>query len=235
MRGLDALCFLNARRGATVADVVAAVGLPRTTVYRLLETLRLAGYVERGAGDDRYRVTHFVRGLADSLDESARIAALAAPYLAAAGRALDRPVAIATPAGATMCSWEPAPNHQPLLQCASGIAYLAACAPAVRTASVEAALRAARRTARATPAPAMLAERLAAAAAAGYAALPGEPGANPASLALALAPRGAPIAALSLRFNSATLPAPLDLRRFLAELQTCAARIGEEFAGGPKE
>ncbi len=81
----------------------------------------------------------------------------------------------------------------------------------------------------------MLAERLAAAAEAGYAALPGEPGVAPASVALALGPQGAPIAVLSLKFNSATLPAPVELRRFLAELRSCATRIGEDSAGVPKE
>jgi IclR family transcriptional regulator, mhp operon transcriptional activator len=49
MRGLDALTVLNLRDGATVSEVVQEVRLPRTTVYRILETLCDAGFVFRDA------------------------------------------------------------------------------------------------------------------------------------------------------------------------------------------
>src|ERR1700682_2227937 len=71
MRGLDALTFLNLRDGATVSEVAQEIRLPRTAVYRILETLCNAGFVFRDATDDRYRLTILVRGLGDGLGEEA--------------------------------------------------------------------------------------------------------------------------------------------------------------------
>jgi hypothetical protein len=46
-RGLDLLTQLNRLERAAINTLANAVELPRTTTYRILETLRLAGYVER--------------------------------------------------------------------------------------------------------------------------------------------------------------------------------------------
>jgi DNA-binding transcriptional ArsR family regulator len=56
LRGLDALGALSAADGLTVTETARKAKLPRTTAYRVLETLRLGGYVERDE-DDRYRAT----------------------------------------------------------------------------------------------------------------------------------------------------------------------------------
>ena len=69
MRGLDALTILNLRDGATVSEVVQEIRLPRTTVYRILQTLCDAGFVYRDPVDDRYRLTVLVRGLSDGFDD----------------------------------------------------------------------------------------------------------------------------------------------------------------------
>ncbi len=239
-RGLDALQLLNARGSATVADVVAAIRLPRTTVYRLLETLRLEGYVQRNPEDDRYRVTAFARGLGEAGEAVAAMAAVARPALEASSRRLAQPITFATPAGSTLRAFEvgafaAAPSdgerRERLLASASGIAILAGLPAPARAAWIDAAQRMARRTGQATPAPATVAERIAAAAAAGYAEIPGEPGGEGGCVAVAIpaAAHGDPRGAVSLRFNSATLPGPSERRVFLAELQDCAARIAAEF------
>ena len=54
MRGLDTLQQLNRHNGATVTNIAKAVGLPRTTAYRVLETLCVAGYAVRDRSDERY-------------------------------------------------------------------------------------------------------------------------------------------------------------------------------------
>jgi hypothetical protein len=51
-RGLDVLTELNRLERAAINTLSNAVQLPRTTTYRILETLRLAGYVERDPHDD---------------------------------------------------------------------------------------------------------------------------------------------------------------------------------------
>jgi IclR family mhp operon transcriptional activator len=55
MRGLDALTVLNSRDGATVSEVAQEIRLPRTTVYRILETLCNARLRVSRCADDRYR------------------------------------------------------------------------------------------------------------------------------------------------------------------------------------
>jgi hypothetical protein len=53
LRGLEALAVLSNSRGLTVTETARRARLPRTTAYRILETLRAGGYVARDE-DDRY-------------------------------------------------------------------------------------------------------------------------------------------------------------------------------------
>jgi hypothetical protein len=59
-RGLEVLVELNRQQRAPIHTLSSAVKLPRTTTFRILETLRLAGFVERDARDDCYRPTVMV-------------------------------------------------------------------------------------------------------------------------------------------------------------------------------
>src|SRR5271168_212364 len=106
-RGLDVLTELNRVERAAINTMASAVGLPRTTTYRILETLRLAGYVERDTHDDCYRPTIMVRALSDGFDDEALIAHIAKPLLASLGVQIVWPVAVATPLGSTMMIREP--------------------------------------------------------------------------------------------------------------------------------
>lgn len=56
LRGLDALAELSAEAGLTVSETARRARLPRTTAYRVLETLRLGGYVTRDEAE-LYRAT----------------------------------------------------------------------------------------------------------------------------------------------------------------------------------
>src|SRR5271165_7454997 len=101
-RGLDVLTELNRLERAAINTIAQAVELPRTTTYRILETLRLAGYVERDPHDDCYRPTIMVRALSDGFDDEALLAHIAKPLLASLGAQIVWPVAVATPLGASM-------------------------------------------------------------------------------------------------------------------------------------
>src|SRR6201995_2155876 len=149
-RGLDVLTELNRLERAAINTLASAVGLPRPTTYRILETLRLAGYVERDAHDDCYRPTIMVRALSDGFDDEALVAHIAKPLLGALGAQLVWPVAVATPSGASMMIRETTDRESPLalehytagvrvpmLGSAAGRAYLAFCAPAQREALLE--------------------------------------------------------------------------------------------------
>src|SRR5258707_1915259 len=81
MRGLDALTVLNLRDGATVSEVAHEIRLPRTTVYRILETLCNSGFVYRDGADERYRLTILVRGLSGGFDDEAWVSQIAKPMI----------------------------------------------------------------------------------------------------------------------------------------------------------
>lgn len=149
-RGLGVLTELNRLERAAINTLASAVDLPRTTTYRILETLRLAGYVERDPHDDCYRPTIMVRALSDGFDDEAMMTHFAKPHLAALGAEIVWPIAIATPAGAAMMIRETTDRQSPLaleqygagvrvpmLTSAAGRAYLAFCAPAQRDALLE--------------------------------------------------------------------------------------------------
>jgi IclR family mhp operon transcriptional activator len=149
-RGLDVLTELNRLERAAINTLAGAVRLPRTTTYRILETLRAAGYVERDEHDDCYRPTIMVRALSDGFDDEALVAHIARPLLAGLGAQLVWPVAVATPSGATMMIRETTDRQSPLalerysagfrvpmLASAAGRAYLAFCPNPQRDALLE--------------------------------------------------------------------------------------------------
>jgi IclR family mhp operon transcriptional activator len=149
-RGLEVLTVLNRLERAAINTLANAVELPRTTTFRILETLRLAGYVERDPYDDCYRPTVMVRALSDGFDDEAMLAHVAKPHLAALGTELVWPVAIATPAGAALSIRETTDYQSPLalernspgvrvpmLSSAAGRAFLAFCSAPQREALLE--------------------------------------------------------------------------------------------------
>ena len=63
-RGLQILEALNRHGSATALALARHTDVPRGAVYRLLQTLQEAGYVERSAGDDSFCLKAKVRQLA---------------------------------------------------------------------------------------------------------------------------------------------------------------------------
>lgn len=96
LRGLDALRALNERDGLTVTEVADKARLPRTTAYRILETLRQGGFVIRDDMDDRYRPTLRVRGLADGAENEAWIHEGAWPIISRVGKTALWPMGVWT-------------------------------------------------------------------------------------------------------------------------------------------
>src|SRR5271156_6632968 len=97
-RGLEVLAELNKLERAAINTLSSAVRLPRTTTFRILETLRTAGFVERDSYD-YYRPTIKVRTLSDGFDDEALVGHIAKPLLGMLGERLSWPVSVATPAG----------------------------------------------------------------------------------------------------------------------------------------
>jgi IclR family mhp operon transcriptional activator len=141
---------LNLRDGATVSEIVQEVRLPRTTVYRILETLCNAGFVYRDAADDRYRLTILVRGLSDGFDDESWVTQIAKPIICELCKSIVWPVAIATLSGTGMMVRETTDHCSPLaierfsagyrvtlLTSATGRVYLAHCPAAQRETIIE--------------------------------------------------------------------------------------------------
>lgn len=122
IRGLDALTVLNLRNGATVSEIAQEIRLPRTTTYRILETLSHAGFVYRDANDDRYRLTITVRGLSDGYDDEAWVTQIARPYIHELGKDTIWPIAVASLSGTSMMVRESTDHRSPLAveRCSAG-------------------------------------------------------------------------------------------------------------------
>lgn len=144
-RGLDILQEVNRSGGVRAGEVAARLGLPRPTVYRLLETLEELGYVARSSSDERFRVTRRASNLGDGYDPSIVICQAAAPIIADLGKKLVWPIDLSTYENAAMVIQETTHARSPLsidrgmigrrlpmLRTSAGRAYLAACDKAER-------------------------------------------------------------------------------------------------------
>jgi IclR family mhp operon transcriptional activator len=223
IRGLEALTVLNVRDGATVSEVAQEIRLPRTTVYRILETLANGGFVVRSSSDDRYRLTLRVRSLSGGFEEEFWIRQIARPHLQELGREVVWPVSISTLSDRTMLIRDSTDRlsplalerglagvRLPLLTSAPGHCHLAFSEPAERQSLLAELARAG------------LEEDRRASSRGGDLAV--------------LFEQVRVLATLSVRFISASLPERLALDRLLPLLKQCAARIGVSYetreAGG---
>jgi len=148
-RGLAVLQALNQSPGgaASVTELARASGMHRTTVKRLLETLRAEGFVRHADREGHYHLTFEVRRLSEGFEEEAWVAQVATPRLRASVPRLVWPCDLGTPEAGFMViresthRWSALSQHRamigerlPMLVTAMGRAYLAACDEAERAA-----------------------------------------------------------------------------------------------------
>lgn len=140
LRGLAILRALNEHNIATALELSRITGLPRATVYRLLNTLVAAGYVSRGARPETYQLTIQVRALSDGFTDEAWLSEIASPILEELGQQIVWPTDIATfdhdamivrdtthGSSPLSINREKAGFRPPMLLSALGRAYLAWC------------------------------------------------------------------------------------------------------------
>jgi len=136
-RGLAVLAALNRVGSASALTVATSTGVPRATVYRLLQTLVEEGYVGRGAADDQFHLRLKVRVLADGFEDEQWVTSVAAPALLALTERISWPCDLSTPDGTAMVIRETthpvAPlsidrnmvgQRLPMFASAAGLAYL---------------------------------------------------------------------------------------------------------------
>ncbi|MBV8588461.1 MAG: helix-turn-helix domain-containing protein [Acetobacteraceae bacterium] len=137
-RGLAVLEALNRHGSATALTLARESGVPRATVYRLLQTLLEGGYLGRSTADDRFHLRLKVRSLSEGFEDEQWILTIAAPVLEELTTRLGWPCDVSTLAGLKMVIHETthriAPlsidrnmvgQELPILGSASGLAYIA--------------------------------------------------------------------------------------------------------------
>jgi IclR family mhp operon transcriptional activator len=243
LRGLDVLHVLNRHNGATVSEVAGEIDLPRTTTYRILETLCVAGYAYRAVSDDRYRLTIMVRGLSDGFDDEAWITLIARQYLYDLCQDLVWPCAIATLSGNSMLVRQTTDHRSPLavekrgpgfrvtiLGSAAGTSYLAFCPKEQRDTLLD--MLAKSKAIENAPAKnrKKVYETLVETRKRGYAIWYRKRRiADETSFAVPIIVEDRVLACLSMRFASTAVPEPEAIERFVPKLRRAAQDIADEF------
>jgi IclR family mhp operon transcriptional activator len=249
IRGLDALTVLNLRNGATVSEVAQEIRLPRTTTYRILETLSHAGFVYRDATDDRYRLTIMVRGLSDGYDDEAWVTQIARPYINELGKDIVWPVAIASLSGTSMMVRESTDHRSPLaverysagfrvpiLTSSSGRVYLAFSSPAQRESLIDILARSTREEDALARNRTELMKALNDVRMQGYAsAVRARRVSDEISMAVPIMIDDRVLAAVTIRFSSTAVPLKLAVERFLPKLRDTAQKIRQNFTEQQRE
>ncbi len=145
VRGLDVLRHVNRTGVCRASEIAKATGIPRPTVYRLLETLEEQGYVAFSPTSNRVRVTRLAASLGDGFAVNSRICQAAGPTFAEHAPKVVWPLDLTTYENAAMVVQETTHDRSPLsidrgmtgfrlpmLRTSAGRCYLGLCPPAER-------------------------------------------------------------------------------------------------------
>jgi len=249
MRGLDALTVLNLRDGASVSEVAHEIRLPRTTVYRILETLCNAGFIFRDGTDDRYRLTVRVRALSEGFGDEAWVSQVAKPIIQELSREIVWPVALATLSGSSLLLRDStdhdapqllerrsAGSRAPLLSSAGGLVILANASVPLRDALIDILAASGKEEDKPARAREELLRILGQIRSLGYATSTHTRRlADEFSLSVPVPLNGAPPAALTVRFAGSAVPLQTGIERFLPKLRDSAAKIAASLSERPAE
>jgi len=147
VRGLSVLLALNREPNATASVIMLAglTGLHRTTVKRLLETLRIAGFVRHLPESNSYRLAFRVQQLSEGFRDEVWVCDIARPLVRGLTERILWPGSVVTlekdylVVRESTHQFSPLSFHSgvlgasiPLMRTAAGRAYLAFCDPAER-------------------------------------------------------------------------------------------------------
>jgi IclR family mhp operon transcriptional activator len=141
-RAFNVLRALNRRPYATLQQLHDDTALPKSTIHRILATLRQEGYIARDPVRSIYRLTAKVRSLSSGFGERSLITDIGADIITAVTREIRWPLAIGTLEGTEIVvRYSTMPDspyavrnttvdrRHSLLASAMGTAYLAYCSP----------------------------------------------------------------------------------------------------------
>jgi IclR family transcriptional regulator, mhp operon transcriptional activator len=139
-RALALLRLLNQREVWDLHSLHECAEMPKPTVYRLLSTLRKAGYVQSDRGTGEYRLAERVQELASGYTEKSLLVEIGAPVALSVTRRIRWPLALGTlsedvivvrystmPESPLAVQTTTLGHRLGLLESAMGFAYLAFC------------------------------------------------------------------------------------------------------------
>ena len=98
-RGLDIIAIFNRSDSASASEISKKLKMPRSTVYRILETLIEKGFIYQHASDRRFRLTQKVRSLSDGYTDEDHMANISRKFLEAFTQEHNWPATLATISG----------------------------------------------------------------------------------------------------------------------------------------
>jgi IclR family mhp operon transcriptional activator len=247
-RGLVILRALNEHNYATALQLSRITGLPRPTVYRLLDTLIAAGYVAHGPRPDIYRLTIAVRALSDGFNDEAWMTDVAGPIIADLGQSIVWPTDIATFDGDAMVvretthassplsiNREKAGFRAPVLLSSLGLVYLAHVSEAERDTILRTLAASDRPDAALARDRRAVGALLAQVRRRGYGFREGGISPKTGSIAVPVMWRERPLACINLHYILSAMTMEQVAERYLAPMRAAAAKIEKALAqqGGP--
>lgn len=149
-RSIAVLQAINRHGALTLMDIATEIKVPYPTACRIVQTLQVEGLIEREPGRKRYRPTALVHTLSHGFQTDDHLVTAARPHIVDLTRRISWPVSLSTRVGQRMMVRDSThsltsltftnyyPGYTlPLLECASGRAYMAYCAQTERETVLE--------------------------------------------------------------------------------------------------
>jgi IclR family transcriptional regulator, mhp operon transcriptional activator len=238
-RTLTVLRALNVRNGTTVLELSRVTGISRAALYRVLETLREAGYVSLDLSRKHYCLTFMVRGLAEGFAEEDWVTQVSRPELRTLQKKILWPADLGTFMDNAMWIRETTRQQSPLtidrgtvgirfpmLKSATGRAYLAFCPPDEREQVLRNLVRAREPGFEQISDRSGLNRRLSQTRRLGYGARFGDEPLDSGAIAVPILCGDRILGCVNMTFTRSALSPAQAARQFLAEMQRTAKRIG---------
>lgn len=228
---------------ARVTELARVTKIPRPSLYRILETLCALGYLQRREGEERFELTVLVRTLSEGFNDEPWVRNAAQPVMEVLQREIVWPTDISTFFGNAMYLRGTTRRHSPLtidtasaglrlpmLQSASGRAYLAFCSDAERAAIVANLKRSREPADRSARDAKMIRSIVGATRKKGYGERHGEIFAKTGAIAVPVRQGGRVLACLSISFIASALTPREAAIRYLTQLRGAASDIERRLA-----
>jgi IclR family transcriptional regulator, mhp operon transcriptional activator len=238
LRTIAVLRALNLRNRASVAELSKSTGISRPALYRILETLRDAGYVSVDLRRQHYCLTMLVRTLAEGFSDEDWVIQVARPVLRTLQREVLWPVDLSTFMNNYMWIRETTRHSSPMtvdrgvfglrfpmLRAATGRVYLAFCPATERKQILRNIIQSAEPDSELIAKPADVTAELDRTRRLGYGQRYGEPPLDTGAIAVPIIRRGRVLGCITLTFMASALRPEEAARQYLGAMNNAAAQI----------